>query len=174
MTTQNDFENSWQKVVTEFHNKSDRATAILGAAFLEAHLGQLITSFFVKGSDKDFSLLDAEGPLGTFLARVRAAYCMGLISKNEYHDMDLIIQIRHVFANQVYDVAFSDSGIREKCMLLRIPRDVLLPGESHTSRQLFVFATAILTQHMAWRTIQAENNRCQLPEEFMLIDVEDR
>ena len=59
MTTQNELKNSWQKVVTEFQNKSDRAAAILGAAFLEAHLGQLITSFFVEGYDKKSSLLEA-------------------------------------------------------------------------------------------------------------------
>ena len=73
MTTQKVLKNSWQKVVTEFYNKSDRAAAVLGAAFLEAHLGQLISSFFVKGCEKNLSLLDFEGPLGTFFARVRAA-----------------------------------------------------------------------------------------------------
>jgi len=55
-----------------------------------------------------------------------------------------------------------------------IPRDVLLPGETRTPRQLFVFATAILTQHMALRVVQAESKRCQVPEDFMLVDVEDR
>ena len=53
MMTQNDFDNGWQKVVTEFQNKSDRAAAILGAAFLEAHLGQLIISYFVDGCDSN-------------------------------------------------------------------------------------------------------------------------
>ena len=138
------------------------------------HLGQLITSFFVEEYDQKSSLLDADGPLGSFSARVRAAYCMGLISKNEYHDMDLIMQIQHIFANQVHEVSFSEIGVREKCLLLRIPRDVLLPGEAREPRQLFVFATAILTQHMALRVDRAEKKRCQVPEEFMLIDVEDR
>jgi DNA-binding MltR family transcriptional regulator len=174
MTTQDDLKKGWQNVVTEFHNKSDRAAAIIGAAFLDAHLGKLIASFFVEDCGDAVSLLDADRPLGNFSARVRAAYCMGLISKNEYHDMDLIMQIQHVFANRIKDVAFTDNGVREKCFMLRIPRDVLLPGETRTPRQLFVFATAILTQHMAWRAVQAANKRCQVPEDFMLVDAADR
>lgn len=174
MTTQKDLKKGWQNVVTEFNNKSDRAAAIIGAAFLDAHLGRLIASFFVEDCDQGSSLLAAERPLGGFGARIRAAYCMGLISKNEYHDMDLIMQIQYTFANRVNEVAFTDQGILEKCFMLRIPRDVLLPGETRTPRQLFVFATAILTQHMAWRAMQAVGKRCQVPEDFMLINAEDR
>jgi hypothetical protein len=173
MMTQHNPKDSWQNLITEFHSKSDRAAAILGAAFLEAHLGELIGSFFVDACDQDCSLLDADRPLGTFAARVRGAYCMGLISKTEYHDLNLIMQIQHAFANQVYGPAFTDNGIREKCFQLRIPRQVLLPAETHTPRQLFVFATAILTQQLAWRAEQAEKKRCKVPEDFMLIDTED-
>jgi hypothetical protein len=173
MMIQNDLRDSWQNVVTEFHSKSDRAAAILGAAFLEAHLGELIGSFFIESCDQDSSLLEVDRPLGTFSARVRGAYCMGLISNTEYHDLNLIMQIQHIFSNQVYGAAFTDNGIREKCFQLRIPRQVLLPGETHIPRQLFVFATAILTQQLAWRAQQAEKKRCKVPEDFMLIDAED-
>lgn len=173
MTTQKEIKHNWQNVVTEFNSKSDRAAAILGAAFLEAHLGELISSFFVEACDQDCSLLEVDRPLGTFAARVRGAYCMGLVSKTEYHDLNLIMQIQHIFANQVQGVSFTDNGIREKCFQLRVPREVLLPGETRTPRQLFVFATALLTQQLAWRALQAEQKRCQIPEDFMLISAQD-
>ena len=105
MTTPNEIKDHWQNILVEFHSKSDRAAAILGAAFLEAHLGELISSFFVDAVDEEMSLLDADRPLGTFAARVRAAYCMGLISKTEHHDLNLIMQIQHIFANQVHGAA---------------------------------------------------------------------
>ena len=173
MTTQNGLNHEWKSVVTEFHNKSDRAAAILGAAYLEAHLGQLIAGFFIEECDETESLLSVERPLGTFSARARAAYCMGLISGNEYHDLDLIMQIQYAFANQISGVAFTDTGIREKCFALRIPRDVLLPGETRTPRQIFVFASAILTQHLAYRAELAEKRRCVIPENFVLVDVDE-
>ena len=173
MIAQDNLQEDWQTVVSEFKNKTDRATAILGAAFLEAHLGQMIASFFIEESGVAESLLDVERPLGTFSARVRAAYCMGLISANEFYDLNLIMQIQYTFSNQVHEVAFTDDGVREKCFMLRIPREVLLPGETHTPRQLFVFATAILTQHLAWRAVEAETRRCIAPADFMLVDVEE-
>jgi DNA-binding MltR family transcriptional regulator len=173
MMAQNNPETDWQTVVSDFHNKTDRATAVLGAAYLEAHLGQLIASFFIEESGVAESLLDVERPLGTFSARARAAYCMGLISANEYYDLNLIMQIQYAFSNQVSEVAFTDDGIREKCFMLRIPREVLLPGESHTPRQLFVFATAMLTQHLAWRSVEAESKRCIAPDDFMLVDLDE-
>ncbi len=173
MTAQNVLYEDWQNVVTEFQHKSDRAAAILGAAFLEAHLGQLIAGFFIEECDETESLLNIERPLGTFSARARAAYCMGLISANEYYDLNLIMQIKYAFANQISGVAFTDNGIREKCFMLRIPRDVLLPGETRLPRQLFVFATAILTQHLACRAELAEKRRCVVPEDFILVDVDE-
>lgn len=173
MTQQNDLFEDWQNVVTEFHNKSDRAAAILGAVFLEAHMGQLIAGFFIEDCDETESLLNVERPLGTFSARTRAAYCMGLISANEYHDLNLIMQIQYAFANQISGVAFTDNGIRDKCFALRIPRDVLLPGETRTPRQLFVFASAILTQHLAYRAELAEKRRCMVPEDFVLVETDE-
>jgi len=173
MTTPKDIKNNWQNVVTEFHSKSDRAAAILGAAFLEAHLGELITSFFVDACDQDCSLLEADRPLGTFAARVRGAYCMGLISNAEYHDLNLIVQIQYAFANQIQGASFEDAPILEKCFQLRSPREFLLEGEVRAPRQLFVFATALLTQQIAWRALQAEQKRCQVPEDFMLTNTED-
>jgi len=157
-------------VISEFQNKSDRAAAVLGTAFLEAHLGELIAGFLIDDSGVAESLLDIERPLGTFSARARAAYGMGLISAKEYYDLNLIMQIQYAFVNQVSEVAFTDNGIREKCFMLRIPNDVLRPGSTRTPRQLFVFATAILTQHMAWRAVQAESSRRTVPDDFSLID----
>ena len=165
-------QDGWRKVVQEFNNKSDRAAAILGAAFLGAHLGQVLSTFFVEDCGESSALLKADGPLGSFSARVRAAYCMGLVSENEYHDLNAIVQIYHIFADHVDGAAFTDNGIREKCFMLRIPREVLLPGETRTPRQLFVFAAAVLTQHLAWRTVQAEHHRRVLPDNFSLVDVE--
>ena len=54
--------------------------------------------------------------------------------------------------------------------MLRLPRELLLPGETRTPRQLFVFATAVLTQHLAWRAVQAEHNRRTVPDDFSLVD----
>jgi hypothetical protein len=179
MQKENESQGSWQDVVAEFQNKSDRAAAILGGAYLDSHLGRLIGSFIVEHPSSPsylkspHNLLDVDQPLGTFGPRIRAAYALGLISLNEYHDLHLIKEVQYMFANDVEGTAFSDDGIREKCFLLRIPREVLLPDETRIPRQLFVFATAILTQHLAWRAIQAEHDRRNVPDDFILVDVDE-
>lgn len=167
-----DREKEWKKLIAEFQHKSDRAAAILGSVYLEAYLGQLIACFFVDDEAETAKLLDEERPLGNFGARIRAAYCMGLISKTEYHDLELILDIRSRFANQVEILSFAEDGIRELCLRLKIPRKFLLPGETRTPRDLFVFTSTILAQHLALRSAPASNKRCAPPDEFMMVDAD--
>ena len=163
----------WQRLAAEFQHKGDRAAAILGAVYLESYLGQLIADFLIKDKAMVVKLLGEEYPLGSFSARIKAAYCMGLISANEYNDLGLILAIRNIFANDIEGATFTDDGIREKCFMLKIPRALLLPGETRTPRRLFVFASTILTQHLALRAAHAVNERRTVPVEFMLIDTGD-
>jgi DNA-binding MltR family transcriptional regulator len=171
-TKQNKSQAEWEKLSAEFQHKSDRTTAILGAAYLETNLGQLISYFFVPSAIETGILLADSGPLCSFGSRLKAAYGMGLISKNEYHDLNLIYEMRNIFVSDGEVVSFSDNGVREKCFRLKIPRDMLLPGETRTPRHLFVFTSTILSQHLALRTQMAENERRKTPDEFILVETE--
>jgi DNA-binding MltR family transcriptional regulator len=162
----------WEKFVSESQHKSDRSAALLGAVYLDSCLGQLIASFLVDDPEETAKLLDEEKPLGNFQARARAAYCLGLISTNEYHDIKLIIEIRNRFANQVELVSFTENGIRENCYRFKIPREMLLPGETRIPRRLFVFTSTFLTQHLALRSEFASKERRRTPDEFMIIDTD--
>ena len=162
----------WEKMVSDFQPKSDRAVAVVGTVYLEAHLGLLLANFFVDDPAAKTRLLGQEQPLGNFSARIKAAYALGLISTNEYHDLNLMFEIRNIFANEVEGASFNDDDIRERCLRFKLPREVLLPGETRTPRHLFVFTSTILTQHLAMRTEQASRERRSPPDEFMLIDVD--
>lgn len=161
----------WDNLASEFQHKSDRSTAILGAVYLEVHLGQLISCFMVNDPGETAQLLDEENSLGSFNARAKAAFCFGLISKNEYHDLKLISKIRNKFTNEIEMTSFAENGVRELCYQLKIPRNVLLPSESRVPRHLFVFASTILAQHLTLRTEQAHQQRRTTPEELILVDV---
>lgn len=162
----------WDKLASDFQPKSDRAVAVVGTVYLEAHLGQLLSNFFVDNAAAKTRLLGQEQPLGNFSARVKAAFALGLISASEYHDLNLMLEIRNIFANEVEGASFTDDIIQEKCLRFKLPREVLLPGETRTPRHLFVFTSTILTQHLAMRTEQASRERRNSPDEFMLIDVD--
>ncbi|MBN1666532.1 MAG: hypothetical protein JW862_05570 [Anaerolineales bacterium] len=163
----------WQQVASEFKHRSDRSTALVGAAYLEGHLGQIIRGFCVDDETAVDGLLDAEHPLGSFRARIRAAYCLGLISKNENHDLERILEVRDIFTEQVYSASFNDAQVREACLALKIPRSILESPLEQTPRQLFIFAVALLAQQLAFRAEQAAKDRRGLPDEFMLVDAEN-
>jgi hypothetical protein len=160
----------WKLNTSEFKHKSDRPTVFVGAAFLKAHLGQLIACFLIDDARQAALLLEDERPLGSFSARIRAAYCLGLISPNEFHDLNLILDIRNTFIDEMESASFNDQAIQERCNALKLPRQFFAPAESHNPRELFVFTTTLLTQQLRSRLTQAEKDRRIVPDEFQLID----
>ncbi len=161
----------WEELVSEFRFKSDRAVVVLGAAYLKTHLGRILESFFIDDSEVPAMLLEEERPLGSFTARIKTAYSLGLISSNEYHDLLVVQSIRKEFLREIEEVRFTNDGIREQCFRLKIPREVLLPEETLTPRRLFVFATAFLAQQFMLRASQAAQEKRSLRDDFVLIDM---
>ncbi len=131
----------WQGFLEEFQSESDRAAAILGGVFLDRHLRNLIAHFLMEeekevnlllGSDK---LLDR--PLTDFSARGRAAYCLGLITKDQYYDLRMIGRVRNYFAHHLHGLSFGDEKIRSWCDALKIPKK-LIPDASFSPREAFL------------------------------------
>jgi DNA-binding MltR family transcriptional regulator len=83
----------WKGFYEELQNESARAAVIIASAFLDAQLRDLISKSFVDDHKIVDELLGAEdnsdGPLSTFSSRIKAAYCLGLISKSMYYDLNL-------------------------------------------------------------------------------------
>jgi DNA-binding MltR family transcriptional regulator len=89
----------WQEWMEEFQAESDRACAVLGAAFLDEQLRSLLESFFVDDQRKVKELFYQSGPLASFSSRTSLAYVLGFLSPSEVHDLDLIRKIRNDFAH---------------------------------------------------------------------------
>lgn len=155
----------------EIHGKSDRAVAIVGAALLNAHVELLLTTFFVQDSAEAEALLANDRPLGTFGSRIRLAYLLGLVSRDEHEDLWAVNKIDEIFSRDLGDTAFNDEPVRNLCLDLRMPNKVLLMGEQHTPRRMFVFGVALLLRQLALRIEAAERGRRQPPASFTLIEV---
>lgn len=163
----------WERLVLEFQHKSDRTAAITGAVYLNTHLSRVLDCFFIPDEKVSHMLLHEENPLGTFGARIKAAYGLGLISKKEYHDLVIIWHIRNHFIRDLDEGRFDEEEIRRLCFKLKIPRDVILKKESPSPRRLFVFATAIIAQQLMWRANQAEQEKRSPREDFMMVDIDE-
>lgn len=102
--------------LTEFQHESDRAAAILGGVLLDEHLRVLLKSVLID-DEETLNLLERgeNSPLSSFSARIKGAYCMGLISKDVFDDLETIREIRNRFAHQLHGLSFEDqSGVVEQ------------------------------------------------------------
>ncbi|HNB54551.1 MAG TPA: MltR family transcriptional regulator [Anaerolineales bacterium] len=155
--------------VDQTRGKSDRAVAIEAIVLLDMHLIQLLLAFMVRDPAEVSDLLGEDHPLGSFSARIRAAYCLGLISVDERDDLWTLKNIWEFFIHQMEDISFSNEPIRGWCQILKLPHRLMYAEGNHSERRLFVFTTAMLVHLLSIRIQQAEQTRRTAPEEFSLI-----
>jgi DNA-binding MltR family transcriptional regulator len=102
----------------DYSEASDRAVAIVGPAFLDTLLTEMLVNFLVDDEKEILKLLQPEGPLGTFGAKVSMCYSLGLIGKIVKADLRLIAKIRNRFAHDLR-ADFADNQISSWCKALR-------------------------------------------------------
>jgi DNA-binding MltR family transcriptional regulator len=132
----------------EYSEVSDRAVAIVGPAFLDALLSDILIEFMVEDEREVWKLLQPEGPLGTHGSRVTACYCLGLLGAIVTGDLRLVGKIRNRFAHDLR-ADFSDPKIRQWCRALRWHRESLaVPPPDATDRDLFQVGVNQLATHL--------------------------
>lgn len=128
--------------------ESNRGAALIGAAYLDDILEALLRCVFVDQCADE--LLGINQPLGTFHARICLAYSVGLLSKHEYQDLEIVRGIRNDFAHLHDDLTFDNESVKARCenlqygclaKALRDPR-----GITTTSKDRFVISVAALGQ----------------------------
>ncbi|HLF89815.1 MAG TPA: MltR family transcriptional regulator [Anaerolineales bacterium] len=150
--------------------KSDRALAIEAIVLLDMHLIQLLQAFMVRDPAEVSELLGEDHPLGSLSARIRAAYCLGLISTSERDDLWVLKDIWEFFIHQMEDLSFAHEPLRGWCQMLKLPIRILHADGTRTPRSLFVFTTALLVHQLTIRIQQADRNHCTVPDEFSMIE----
>lgn len=122
-------------------HQTDRAVAILAAAFLEFRLEKALKERLpdIKGLPKckkhkkdtnkiaslhDRLFKDPNAPLGTFASKIDAACALRLFGKNTYHDLDTIRQVRNAFAHERASLSFRTQKISQWCKKLRLPQRI--------------------------------------------------
>lgn len=96
----------------------ERAIAILGAAFLDNMLEDILISFMVDDEREAGKLLGFDKALGTFSSRIAATYCLGLICKTVRDDLRIVAKIRNRFAHEVR-ASFDQPPFSDWCRSLK-------------------------------------------------------
>lgn len=134
--------------------ESDRATALMAAAFLEDYLSKLISCFMVKNSTVNREIFSHNGPLGTFSAKIDMAYMLALISPAVRKDLHLLRKIRNEFAHTAKPLEFTEHRIKSRCEELKCTG--LAPKEDNP-RTKFNRAMMTIAQDISLKMTKTEN-----------------
>jgi DNA-binding MltR family transcriptional regulator len=147
----------------EFQAESDRAAAILAAAYLDDLLGRLLLASFVDDTQHCRHLVDGDRALSSFSARIPACYAFGLLSESERFDLDQVRGIRNRFAHERHGLTFVDESISAKCGTFKCIEETLqaLPGAFGTQppqapKTLFVMDASLLGFYLRSRVSHAK------------------
>ena len=158
----------FQGFAAEFQNEGDRAAAILAGALLDERLRALLTAYLVDDSKEVALLLEPEQPLGSFGARTRAAYCLGLLDKDLFALLSGIKKIRNAFAHQLHGLTFESPGIAQVCsaLLKTLRHPAGFEDLVRTGRAVFISATFSAQKGLWSQAMSYEVNgkRCKVPE----------
>ena len=106
-------------LVKEFEAETDRGAVLVGAAFLEHQLGELLTRYFVDDAKIVAELLNPGGPAGTFSSRIKLAYCIGLLRPDQFRDLETVRKLRNEFAHTFDKASFRHARARDLCANLQ-------------------------------------------------------
>lgn len=101
--------------------ESDRAAVIIAAAKLDNELRDLIVSRLVPSPTSDDELVDGDRPLGTFSARIKMAFRLGLIDAEVARSLDLVRRIRNQFAHEARSSSLSSAEHEQRVKELARP-----------------------------------------------------
>jgi hypothetical protein len=125
---------------------NDRALAVVGGAFLELLLENILVTFLVDDEKEVGALLNRS--LATYANRVQACYCLGLIDAMVRDDLAAVGKIRNRFAHDLY-ASFGDQQIRSWCSGLQWHRKAfMIPPPDASERDLFYVGVNQLVCHL--------------------------
>lgn len=97
--------------LNETRSETNRGRALVTASLIEEVLEEVLRSFLLENSAIKKLFNDPNAPLSTFSAKIAASRALGLVSHEEFRDIDFIRQIRNQFAHNIL-CSFNDAKIK--------------------------------------------------------------
>jgi len=158
----------YEGFLKEIKIDSDRAKAILAGVYLEQCLALLLENFLIDDPFISKDLFDSvTGPLNTFNQKTKLAYYLGLISEQEYKDLNVIRDIRNDFAHGMHGITFEDQSIKDKCENLLIPNQL---KRKYDIRNKFLVSVFLLVSLLNQRASEIRTKRRKKADDLILED----
>lgn len=110
MSSDNYFE-ELNKLQRSLQSLDERGLVLSLAAFGGDSLATLLKAYLFDNVATKKLLDGFDAPLGTFSARIRATYALGLITKGQYHDLEHLRSIRNMFSHTWESISFLDLNV---------------------------------------------------------------
>ena len=94
--------------------ESDRGITMIFAAHIDELLRRIIETFLITSKEVKQLFEGPYAPFGSLSGKTKAAYVMGLITKNEFDRIDAVRGVRNVFYHHV-DADFQHKDIAKIC-----------------------------------------------------------
>lgn len=94
------------------HKQDDRAMVLSLATFLEDTLGRLLLAYFRTCKATKDLVEGFNAPLGTFGSRIKAVYAFGLVTEDQFKDMEILRKVRNLFAHNWEGVTLEQNDIK--------------------------------------------------------------
>jgi hypothetical protein len=129
---------NFQKLRRELGKESDRGMALYATAYLDNQLEILLRNKLV-GNNKHFKdIFSFNGPVGTFSAKIKLAYSIGLLDKISMDDINILRKIRNEFAHSDKKIDLETKDI--KILIDNLKMNV--KADNSTARSIFINVVA--------------------------------
>ncbi|PZX45670.1 mannitol repressor [Roseinatronobacter thiooxidans] len=144
--------------------ETERGRALVAASLIEEMLEEVLRGFFLADSATKKLFDDPNAPLSTLSSKASASRALGLISAEEFRDIELVRKIRNAFAHSVM-CSFDNDKIKSWASALKVGMSTLDALENgHKSRvddpkQRFGMVTASLVSSLYNRAHYVKKER---------------
>lgn len=109
-------------LLESLHEHDDRSLVLTMAAFAEDTLGLLLLGYLREPKQAKELVNGFNAPLGTFSARIKAAFVLGLMRKDGYQTFEILRKIRNKFAHNWDGVSLDREDIASSINQLSLSR----------------------------------------------------
>jgi hypothetical protein len=153
--------NDVRAVINELVSENPRASAIVGGSFLDSALDHAITNRLRPlEASQEKELFMYGGPFQSCDQKIKAAFALGLIGPRTKRDIELLNEIRNVFAHDMNEVTFEAKMIGDKCGKLFVGSAAHMEsGGELSNKERFVFGVQWIVDGLLTQADAGERHR---------------
>ncbi|MDO8715109.1 MAG: hypothetical protein Q7K13_11675 [Polynucleobacter sp.] len=100
------------------HGLNEQGLVLTLAAFADDSLRELLLSYMFDNAATKKLVSGFDAPLGTFSAKINAAFSLGLITPGQYSDLEHTRKIRNIFSHTWHEVSFQVPSVEKHILAL--------------------------------------------------------